>query len=187
VALDRMLVWQGSRRQSVSLDVVEAAVLEAHGAYCSPPLVADPWQSAQICQRLRRRGVRVVEYAFSSQSVSRLALRPHGLIRDRALSLPDDAELLDELAAVRLRETSPGVHRLDHDAGRHDDRAVALALGAEHLLSRPAALPWGLVWTEDDDDWLREHGFKREGIRAVRVPPAERRPPDPYSDPSSRH
>jgi hypothetical protein len=68
--------------------------------------------------------------------VSRLALRLHQLIADRALQLPDDAELLDELTHVRLRESSPGVYRLDHDSGRHDDRAIALGLAAAHLLDR---------------------------------------------------
>ena len=60
------------------------------------------------------------------------------MIRDRALELPDDPELLDELANVRLRETLPGVYRLDHDQGSHDDRAISLALGAEHLLANRA-------------------------------------------------
>jgi hypothetical protein len=52
------------------------------------------------------------------------------------LRLPDDEALLDELANVRLRETSPGVMRMDHDAGRHDDRAIALALAAHRLVER---------------------------------------------------
>jgi hypothetical protein len=134
VALDRLLVWQGSRRNPVSLDTVEAAVVETWAAYGRPPLILDVWQAAQLAQRLRRRSVRVVEFAFTAASVSRLALRLHGAIRDRALALPDDPELLDELANVRLRETSPGVYRLDHDHGRHDDRAIALAL-ALHLLA----------------------------------------------------
>jgi phage FluMu gp28-like protein len=76
----------------------------------------------------------VVEHAFTSQSVSRLALRLHQLIRDHALALPDDEELLAELANVRLREMSPGVYRLDHDPDKHDDRAIALALGAVALV-----------------------------------------------------
>jgi hypothetical protein len=48
--------------------------------------------------------------------------------------LPDDPELRDELANVRLRETSPGVYRIDHDQGRHDDRAIALGLAAFYLM-----------------------------------------------------
>ena len=42
----------------------------------------------------------------------------HPLIRDRALVLPADDELLDELANVRLREASPGVLRMEHDDQR---------------------------------------------------------------------
>ena len=141
VALDRLFVWQGSRAQPVSLDAVEATIVEAWTQYGRPPLVADPWQSAQLCQRLRARGVRVVEFAFTGPSVSRLALRLHGAIRDHALLLPDDPELIDELANVRLRETSPGVYRLDHDHGRHDDRAIALSLSIDHLLARPPGGP----------------------------------------------
>ena len=48
----------------------------------------------------------------------------------------DDRELLDELANVWLRETSPGVFRLDHDPGRHDDRAITLALAAHSLTEK---------------------------------------------------
>jgi hypothetical protein len=43
----------------------------------------------------------------------------------------------DELRNVRLRETTPGVVRIDHDPDRHDDRAIALALAASKLLDRP--------------------------------------------------
>ena len=49
------------------------------------------------------------------------------------LAPPNDAPLLDELANVRLRETSPGV-ALDHDPDKHDDRAVALGMAAHWLL-----------------------------------------------------
>lgn len=46
------------------------------------------------------------------------------------MALPGDADLLDELLTVRLRESAPGVYRLDHDTGQRDDRAVSLGLGA---------------------------------------------------------
>jgi hypothetical protein len=54
----------------------------------------------------------------------------------------DDEALLDELAHVRLRETSLGRVRLDHSAGRHDDRAVSIALAANHLLAMGRSGPW---------------------------------------------
>jgi phage FluMu gp28-like protein len=57
-------------------------------------------------------------------------------LQNRQLRLPNDPELLDELANVRLRETSPGVLRMDHDPDQHDDRAIALALATHNLLDR---------------------------------------------------
>jgi hypothetical protein len=94
----------------------------------------DPWQAIGLKQRLAARAVPVEEFAFNAQSVGRLASTLHLLMRDRLLALPDDEALLDELGRVRLREMSPGALRMDHDAGQHDDRAIALALAASALL-----------------------------------------------------
>lgn len=135
VTLDRMAVWTGSRLRSVRLDDVEEWLAQAARAYRAE-LVFDPYQAAQLAQRLRRRGIRVEEYAFTAQSVGRIASSLFLLLRDRNLQLPDDPALLDELASVRLRETSPGVMRMDHDSGRHDDRAIALALAAHRLVEK---------------------------------------------------
>jgi phage terminase large subunit-like protein len=135
VTLDRMGVWQGSRLRPVRLGAVEEWLAKAAHDYRAE-VVCDPWQAVQLMERLRARRVRVREYPFSSQSIGRFASTLLVLLRERALRLPDDPELLDELANVRLRETSPGVLRLDHDSGRHDDRAIALALAAHRLVER---------------------------------------------------
>ncbi len=75
--------------------------------------------------------------AFTSQSVGWLGATLHMLLRDHRLALPSDRELLDALAAVRPRESAPGVLRLDHDAGKRDDRAVSLGLAALTLTDHP--------------------------------------------------
>ena len=136
VVLDRMQVWVGTRRKPVRIENVKAWLLEAQRVF-GAEVVLDTWQAVQLAQGLRDEGIRVHEFTFSSQSVGRLAMTLHRLLRDRALALPDDPELLEELANVRLRETSPGVLRMDHDPDKHDDRAIALALAAHHLLNRP--------------------------------------------------
>jgi phage terminase large subunit-like protein len=136
VFLDRIAVWSGTRLRPVKLGDVEAWLTKATRDYNRAKIVLDPWQAAQLTERLRRSAVSVDEYAFSAQSVGRLASTLYLLCRERALRLPDDEALLDELANVRLRETSPGVLRMDHDAGRHDDRAIALALAAHRLVER---------------------------------------------------
>jgi phage terminase large subunit-like protein len=135
VVLDRMQVWQGSRRNPVRLSEVEEWVVQAASSFKSDKVIFDPFQMVGTAQRLQERGIKVEEFVFSSASVGRLASTLHLLLRDRALALPDDPELLDELANVRLRETSPGVLRMDHDADKHDDRAITLAMAAHDLLN----------------------------------------------------
>lgn len=137
VVLDRMEVWQGSRSNPVKLADVEEWLAEASRAYNYAPVRYDSWQAVGSAQRLAARGVRVDEYVFHPSSVGRLASTLLMLVRERLLDLPDDPALVDELVNLRLRETSPGVLRLDHDPDRHDDRAVALALAASALVERP--------------------------------------------------
>lgn len=135
VSLDRLATWQGTRLRPVKLGDVEEWLVRAVREYRAT-VVLDPWQAAQLTERLRHRGISVREYVFSAQSVGRLAATLFQLLRDHTLQLPNDDELLDELANVRLRETSPGVFRMDHDPDKHDDRAIALALAAHRLVER---------------------------------------------------
>lgn len=141
VVLDRIETWSGSRTSPVRLQDVEEWLVQASTSYGRARLVVDPWQAAGSVQRLRSRGLAIEEFNFTASSVGRLASTLYLLLRNRALALPPDEELLDELANVRLRETSPGVVRLDHDSDRHDDRAVTLALAATKLLERPMSSP----------------------------------------------
>lgn len=137
VVLDRLHVLAGSPASPVQLADVETLAHEAATAYRAP-IRLDPWQAVGLAQRLRARGVKVAEWTFSPVSVGRLAMTLHLLLREHRIALPDDPELLDELATVRLRESRPGLYRLDHDASAHDDRAVALGLAALALTERPA-------------------------------------------------
>lgn len=146
--LDRLDVFQGTRDEPVRLGDVEATIVEAHRAFNKAAVVCDPYQCAQIIERLHDRQISARPFTFSSQSVSRLALRLHRLIRDHALELPDDGDLLDELGRVRLKETSPGSYRIDHDRDAHDDRAVAIALGAEWLAEHAKRTGFAYTGTE---------------------------------------
>jgi phage terminase large subunit-like protein len=139
VVLDRLAVLQGTKGREVVLADVEALALQTSRAYGHARIRLDPWQAVGLAQRLRESGVEVEEWAFTAQSVGRLGQSLHLLLRDHRLALPDDAELLDELMTVRLRESAPGVYRLDHDSGHHDDRAVSLGLAALALTERIAS------------------------------------------------
>lgn len=141
VVLDRMEVWEGTKARPVQLVEVEAWLLQAHQSFNGAEMVFDPYQAVDMAQRLRRAGISIEEFAFGSASVGRLGSTLFRLLRDGNLALPDDPELLEELVHVRLIEKSPGVVRMDHASGRHDDRAIALALAAMRLLESPPAEP----------------------------------------------
>jgi hypothetical protein len=92
----------------VQLGEVEASLLRLHREYHGAPLVFDFHQAAQLTERLRVAGVRCVEYPFTVAGVNRLARVLHGALRDRAIGLPNDPELLAELREVRIVATGPG-------------------------------------------------------------------------------
>lgn len=135
VAVDRLAVWEGKRGAPVRLEDVEAWVAQACFDYRAR-LLFDPYQAVMLAQRLKARGVVTTQFTFSSASVGRLAAALFNALRDRALDLPDDAALIDELCNVQLRETSPGVVRMDHAPGQHDDRAIAVAMAVLHFAER---------------------------------------------------
>jgi phage terminase large subunit-like protein len=137
VVVDRQHVWAGTRAQPVNLAQVEGFLRELWRAYRCPFRV-DPFQAVHLAQRLRADGIPVEEFAFSSQSVGRLAVTLYRLLADQLLLLPNDQDLVDELVNVRLRETAPGQYRIDHDPDKHDDRVISLALVAHRLAERPA-------------------------------------------------
>ena len=153
IVLDRMQVWQGTAASPVVLGEVEGWLLQASKSYGGARIVADPWQAVGMLQRLQRRGVRVEEFSFSSASVGHLAQALLLALRDHRLALPDDPELLGELARVRLKESAPNVYRLDHDAGDRDDRAVALGLAVLALETQSGgADAWLEAWKQLADD-----------------------------------
>jgi phage terminase large subunit-like protein len=156
IVLDRMEVWTPRRGEPVVLAEVEAAIHHAAVSYRAP-ILADPWQALSMIERLRGRGHVIDEFTFSAASVGRLASTLHVLIREHQLAIPNDEALIDELANVRLKETAPGVVRLDHDADKHDDRAVTLGMAATWLLNLPPPVPDTVI--EFEDLWTREDEF----------------------------
>jgi hypothetical protein len=161
VVLDRLHLLAGTRAAPVQLQTVEDYIREAARAYRPATVVYDPFQSVQLAQRLSGRSIVTRQFNFTSTSVSKIAVVLHSLIRDGLLAIPNEPELVDELSAVRLRETSPGSFRLDHDPDKHDHMAVALALAAEHLTDRaPRDYP-GIAGIEIERDsgsgWRTEY------------------------------
>ena len=73
------------------------------------------------------------EHTFSATSNTRLALRLLELVKAHRLAIPDDDALVDELVSIRIVERGPGMFRVDHSAGTHDDMVVVVGMGCVHL------------------------------------------------------
>jgi hypothetical protein len=138
IVLDRLAVWAGSHESPVLLQEVEDWIVKAATNYrCR--CICDPYQAVGLMQRLTSHRLAAEKFTFSQSSVGRLASTLFRLIRDKDLRLPRDAELIDELAHVRLHETSPGTYRMDASSGHFDDRVLSLAMSAYTLLNEPQA------------------------------------------------
>ncbi|MCU1624245.1 MAG: phage terminase-like protein large subunit-like protein [Frankiales bacterium] len=133
VVVDQIRVWKGTKKQPVDLTLVELTAVDIAQQY-GATLIFDPREMVGAEQRARRR-VPTEAFHFSPSSKAVLATTMIRLFREQALDLPDDEDLVDELVHVNVVENSTGMVRLDHDPGRHDDRAISLALAAQHLLA----------------------------------------------------
>ena len=130
----------------MSLDDVRLWLVEFARAYGHATVLYDPSQAYLLVEQLRQAGVGCREFTFTASSVGKLAQALVSSLRSRLIALPCDEMLRDELLSVRLREGStPGVLRLDHAAGRHDDQAVVLGMAVVELTQRGSG-DWSAVY-----------------------------------------
>jgi phage terminase large subunit-like protein len=138
--VDRVLWWRPRLGHHVELAEVQTAVVRLSKAYNNAPLVFDRSQAEQLVQEVKRQGVQAKEFVFSTANVNRLAKALFVALRDRALVLPDDPELISELQTTRLVETGPGTIKLQNPRGSHDDVATAIGMAVVHLTDHPTNL-----------------------------------------------
>jgi len=156
LVVDLVKHWVPGRLSAVDLGDVEATLLEAWRVFNRPKVAADPWQSAQMSQRLRAAGVAVEDHVFSEGSNSRRASALFALLRDRRLLIPRDGDrpgLETELRRVKLVEKANGAVRVDHDRDGHDDLVQAMGIVAVTLLDRASggAAVGSAVWSSGRD------------------------------------
>lgn len=133
VVVDHIDRWQGSKNHHIPLEQVTRRVAELANEYRGARVYADPDQFMGSIQQLRKAGVRAESWAFTTTSVGQVATSLVQAFHNGQIRIPDYPELRDELLRVKLRESTAGVTRLDHDKGAHDDQAVCIGMAC-HLL-----------------------------------------------------
>lgn len=155
--VDWIQTWRGQPGARVDLDEVGRWLLDAAMRYARAEIVADPWQSVHLVQTLQKHGVKAREVHFSQSYRQRIFSNLLEAVRAERLKCYHHQELKDELLGLEFREVN-GNLRVDHRPGRHDDRAVALAvalLAATEEGAKPDQDPYAI-------DILRRavvHGF----------------------------
>lgn len=153
VVIDRLDVWEGKNFPAgrVDIDKVEEWVADQDKAFKPDAFVFDPYEMEGTIQRWVKRGRNVVPFrSRAGQGNMDLAMTLRGLISNKRLAwaesqgyLPTadrDKTFAQELTALVTRVMSYG-WRLDHTANRHDDRAVAVGMGATEALKYRYARP----------------------------------------------
>ncbi len=130
--------WSPARHGGeIDLATVERAVLEALARYDAEAVVADPWQAVFMVQRLRRQGIRVIEWPFTARNQNLMATRLLEVFRNRTIAMYRDELLIGELMKLSIIERPAGF-RLEapRDKSGHCDVAMSVAMGL------PVACQW---------------------------------------------
>jgi hypothetical protein len=113
------------------VDLIEAEnhIYEVYKIFKFRKVTFDQWNSAQIIQRLRKRGVRAEEFTFTAQTNMEIYACLRGLITRRKIKSPEIELLEKELKALVRNLTSRGFTVEAPVTGpvRTDDMADALA------------------------------------------------------------
>jgi phage terminase large subunit-like protein len=125
----------------VQLPEVAAAVLALAKRFNVALVAADVWQAQLLLQLLQQEGLPTLPVQFSQTTLPAMAQEVLGAFNDRRIELFDDADLLADLARLRIVEKSYGLRLESPRDGRgHGDIASALSvalLAAKSIASAP--------------------------------------------------
>lgn len=151
---DLMTVIDGARQPDARVSIAEVdSWLDQQIAQFKPAaIVIDPWQMEATIQRLERRGLPVVRFnsrgGYGNMDLA-MALR-NMIMSRRFLWTPmhgfvpgaTDDTFMKELVGLVTR-VMPYGWRLDHESGKHDDRAVASGMALTEMVKFPYVQPEG--------------------------------------------
>jgi hypothetical protein len=107
VVVESLVTWSPQPGTKVDLSEVEGAVADL-ARTTGAPIVLDPWQAVLLGQRLRARGLSVVEYAFTGDSRRKLFGTMLDLVRTGRLRCRPHPELRRELLGLEVQESAAG-------------------------------------------------------------------------------
>ncbi|MEM0142441.1 MAG: terminase large subunit [Candidatus Parvarchaeum sp.] len=151
IVVDHVQRWKGTRKKPVRLSYIEDWLLANMGDWFYPSIYADPTQFKGSIERLQDKGLNIKPWEFTTMSVGKVARALTQVFRNHQITVPNIAELKEELLNLRLKDNSAGVTRLDTLPGKHDDQAVCIGMISSILLdlSNGLGAQW-MTWMEHE-------------------------------------
>jgi hypothetical protein len=152
LGVDELAVWQGKNSPTgrVSIEKVEEWLLDRYKKFKPRAIVLDPYQMLGTIERLLKKGLPVVEFNTRGGAGNMdLAMTLRSFVMTRRLRVTptqgfipgaEDDTLAKEFKAL-VTKVMPYGWRLDHTARMHDDRAVAIGMGATEAVKFPYVGP----------------------------------------------
>lgn len=128
--------WKPPRGGEVDLQAVEDEVFRCHREYRLSACYFDPAQAYHIAQRLRKRGVRMIEMPFVQKNLEKMARALMMTFRDKRVDLYHEPQLFRDLRSLQIEENLRGLRltAVTTADGSHCDLGVAYSIaiaGAE--------------------------------------------------------
>ncbi|MCE9545186.1 MAG: phage terminase family protein [Planctomycetia bacterium] len=155
--------WAPGPGGHVDLDTVESAALLAWRQFQLKFLRYDPYQCEAMAQRLRRRGVNMVEVPFVGKNQNEMATTLLDVFRSRLIDMYDEPQLVADLSRLFIVEKSYG-YKLEstRDDDGHADRATGLALALLNAKQLAHETAHGFVMLPFIENSGRLPGFYRQ-------------------------
>jgi hypothetical protein len=122
--------WSPGSTGEIDLTAVEEAVFNANKKYRFKGCYYDPSQAQLMAQRLRKRGVKMIEVPFVGQNLTLMASTVMTAFRQRRIDLYDDPQLIKDLGRLNIASARNFGYKLEaaRNATGHADTAIALAI-----------------------------------------------------------
>lgn len=125
-------VWEARRGEKIDLVEIQDEI-RLMNERRPAPVIFDPWQSQLMMQQLRKQGVQVKEFTFTTDNRKKLFSRVLDLIESGRLKTRPHPELKKQLLGLSVKRLPSGGWRIDHRPNQKDDLIIAVALALQGL------------------------------------------------------
>lgn len=128
----------------IDLTEVEEAVFQSNKRYRYKGVYYDPSQAQLMAQRLRKRGVKMIEVPFVGSNLNLMASSVMTAFRQRRVDLYNDPQLIKDLGRLNISPKSWGFKlEAARNSTGHADTAIAFAIGLPYAMELAGKQPPG--------------------------------------------